>query len=235
MLTYALQKKTVDLYHEILCHPGETQTEHTVRQHFDWKGLRTTVHDVCKKCPTCQRAKITNQKYEKLPPKQAEINPRYKLCVDLIGPYTIPRKGKNPLKLWCLTMIDPATGWFEIAQIPNKTATEILEITKKTWFTRYPLPQRIVFDRSTEFMDEFANMCKNDYGLKRKPITTRKPQSNAIIERIHQTIGNIIRTFDVSIIVNNNPWSGILAATMFAVRTTYHTKIQASPMQLVFG
>ena len=84
-------------------------------------------------------------------------------------------------------------------------------------------------------MDEFAKMCHNDYGLKRKPITTRNPQSNAIIERIHQTIGNIIRTFDVSNIVNNNPWSGILATTMFAVRATYHTTLQASPMQLVFG
>ena len=70
---------------------------------------------------------------------------------------------------------------------------------------------------------------------KRKPITTRNPQSNAMIERIHQTIGNIIRTFDVSNIVNNDPWSGILAATMFAVRKTYHTKLQAYPMQLVFG
>ena len=70
---------------------------------------------------------------------------------------------------------------------------------------------------------------------KRKHITTRNPQSNAIIEHIHQTIGNIIRTFDVSNIFNNNPWSGILAATMFAVRATYHTTLQASPMQLVFG
>ena len=77
-------------------------------------------------------------------------------------------------------------------------------------------------------------MCHSDYGLKRKPTTTRNPQSNAIIERIHQTIGNIIRTFDVSIIVNNDPWSGILAATMFAVRATYHTTLQASPMHIVF-
>ena len=42
--------------------------------------------------------KKTNQKYVKLPPKQAETNPWDTLCVDLIGPYTIPRKGKNPLK-----------------------------------------------------------------------------------------------------------------------------------------
>ena len=81
----------------MLCHPGETLTEHTLRQHFDWKGLCTTVQDVCKKCTTCQRAKTPNQKYGKLPPKQAETNPWDTLCVDLIGPYTIPQKVKNRL------------------------------------------------------------------------------------------------------------------------------------------
>ena len=34
-LPMALQKKTVDWYHDMLCHPGETRTEHTLRQHFD--------------------------------------------------------------------------------------------------------------------------------------------------------------------------------------------------------
>ena len=89
-LPSALQKKTVDWYHEILCHTRETLTEHTLHQHFDCKGLRTTVHDVCNKCPTLQRAKTTNQKYGKLPPKQAETIPWDTLCVDLIDPYTIP-------------------------------------------------------------------------------------------------------------------------------------------------
>ena len=54
--------------------------------------------------------------------KQAETNSWDTLCVDLIGPYTIHLKGKNLLKLWCLTIIDPATGWFEMSQIPNETA-----------------------------------------------------------------------------------------------------------------
>ena len=132
-------------------------------------------------------------------------------------------------------MIDPATGWFEMAKIPNKTAAEIADIIKKNWFTRYPLPQRIVFDRGTKFMDEFSKMCQNGYGLKRKHITTRNPQSNTSIERIHKPIGNIIRTFEVSNIVNNDPLWGIRAATMFAVHTTYHTTLQACPMQIVFS
>ena len=204
-LPTALQKKTIDWYHEVLCHPGETRTEHTLRQYFDWKGLHTTVHDVCKKCPTRQIEKPTNQNYGNLPPKHSETNPWDTLCVDLIGPYTIPRKGKNPLKLWCLTDIDPATGWFETTQITNIMAAEIANITKKTWFTRYPLPQQVVFDRSTKSMDKFAKMCQKYYGLKRKPITTRNPHYNTIIKRIHQTIGNIIRKCDVSNIVNNVP------------------------------
>jgi hypothetical protein len=37
--------------------------------------------------------------------------------VDMIGPYNIKRKGKKPLTLWCLTMIDPAR--FEIKQVQN--------------------------------------------------------------------------------------------------------------------
>ena len=94
------------------CHPEETRIEHTLRQHFDCKGLCTTVHNVCKKFLTCQRSKTTNHKYAKLPPKQAEIDHWYIICVDLIVPCTIPQKGKDPLKIWCLTMIDPATVSF---------------------------------------------------------------------------------------------------------------------------
>ena len=84
-------------------------------------------------------------------------------------------------------------------------------------------------------MAEFVKMCQIYYVPKRKPITTRNPQSNAIIKRIHQNIGNIIRTFDVSNIVNSDPWSGILSATIFSVRAIYHTTLQAYPMQIVFG
>ena len=209
---------------------GETRTEQSIRQHFTWKGLRKSVHHVCKKCANCQKAKVTNTKYGKLPPKEAEEHPWDTLCVDLIGPYKIVRKGKEDLKLWCLTMIDPATGWFEMAPIVNKTTAEVADIAERTWFTRYPLPQKITFDRGTEFMAEFAKMCREDYGLKRKPITTRNPQANAILERVHQTIGNIVRTFDVQKIDDNDPWAGILAATMFAVRATYHTTMQATLM-----
>ena len=224
-------------YHTMLCHAGETRTEQTIRQQFWWPDLRANVHDCCTKCDTCQRTKRTSKKYGHLPIKEAEADPWEKLCVDLIGPYTIKRRGKRNLTLWCVTMIDPATGWFEMKEIPNKEAFTIASIVEQTWLTRYPWPTEITFDRGKEFMGEFARMVEKDYGVTRRPITTRNPQANSIIERIHQTIGNMIRSFQVGKmeVDEDDPWSGILAAVMFATRATYHTTIQATPAQLVFG
>jgi hypothetical protein len=33
----------------------------------------------------------------------------------------------------------------------------------------------------------------------------------------------------------DDPWGGILAAVAFALRSTYHTTLQAMPGQLIFG
>ena len=80
-------------------------------------------------------------------------------------------------------------------------------------------------------------MIREDYGIKGKPITVRNPQANATVQRIHQVIGNIIRTFELedNYLEEDDPWKGILSATAFAVRSTFHTTLQNSPGQLVFG
>ena len=161
------------------------------------------------------------------------------LCVDLIGPYTIKRKGKQkPIQLWAMTMIDPATGLLEIAEIKTKSADVVANIAEVTWFTRYPWPEKVICDRGRESMAEFATMIKEDYNVKRKLITTRNPASNAIIEQVHQTIGNMIHSVQVQnleVDSDNFSWTGILQAVSFAVRSTVHTTVRATPMQLVFG
>jgi hypothetical protein len=135
-------------------------------------------------------------------------------------------------------MIDPATGWFEVHQIDDKKSVTVSNVVEQEWFSRYPWPSQVTFDRGKEFIGhDFQNMLKNDYGIKRKPITTRNPQANAIVERIHQVIGNIVRSFELqeNYLDEEDPWKGILSATAFAVRSTYHTTLQKTPGQLVFG
>ena len=233
-----LQKRLVEWYHVQLCHPGRDRTENTIRQNFTFNGLSQLVRDMVGKCHICQKCKKSHTKYGKLPEKKAESEPWDKLCVDLIGPYTIKRQKDKPMTLWCVTMIDPATGWFEMAELPDKYAITIANIVEQTWLTRYPWPTTMTFDKGTEFMGEFAQMIKNDYGIVTQGATVRNPQANAIIERVHQTMGNIIRTFQLhstDLGEDQDPWKGILSATMFALRATFHSTLKATPMQLVFG
>ena len=48
-----LRIPTVEWYHNILCHPGQTRTEETIRQHFYWPNLDKDVKKVCAHCGTC--------------------------------------------------------------------------------------------------------------------------------------------------------------------------------------
>jgi transposase InsO family protein len=239
VLPRALQRKAVQWYHSTLLHPGETRTELTMSQHYTWKGMRKTIEDVCKRCSTCQLTKPKLRQVGHLPPKEPEEIPWERLCIDLIGPYTIGAKCKSDeLTLHCLTMIDPATGWFEIAEIPAKTADVVMDILERTWLVRYPRPTEIIMDRGREFMAEVQNSLKHDYGIRRKLITTRNPQANAMVERAHQTLHNMLATLNIrgrQDLDSRESWDGILSAVAFAMRATVHTTTRATPMQLVFG
>ena len=89
MIPKQIQKTLVEWYHNLLCHPGETGTILTIGQHFHWKGLQKSVHDVCSKYHTYQFRKCNKRNYGKLPNKQAETQPWYTLCIDQIGKYRI--------------------------------------------------------------------------------------------------------------------------------------------------
>ena len=108
-----------------------------------------------------------SQKYSHVPPKLVIMTPWKALCVDFIGPYTLTGKDGSSIDFMCLTMINPATSWFEIVQLPSvnkatfpipgkgkkatcnnytkdavmtfdKSSAQISNLVYKTWFSRYP-------------------------------------------------------------------------------------------------
>ena len=233
-----LQQRVIDWCHTRLLHPGHTRTEETITQHFWWPKLRDQVRQTVKSCPSCQLNKRKQQRFGHLPPKAAEVNPWEKMCIDLIGPYKIRRKGKPDLVCKACTFVDPATGWFEACQISDKRSDTVANIAEQEWFCRYPWPSEVTHDHGPEFDGiEFQKMMIEEYGVYPRPITVRNPQANAILERLHQTIGNMIRTFELEnyVLDDDDPWKGILSAAAFAVRSTIHTTLQKTPGQLVFG
>jgi hypothetical protein len=78
-------------------------------------------------------------------------------------------------------------------------------------------------------------MIENDYGIKRKGTSVQNPQANKC--NLGKSTSNYWEYYlDISKenLDEENLKGGILAATMFAVRATYHKAMQATPTQLVF-
>jgi hypothetical protein len=54
----------------------------------------------------------------------------------MVGPNTIKRRGAEDLTLWCVTVLDPATGWFEMKEGSIATHGQqksFLTETQKSW------------------------------------------------------------------------------------------------------
>ena len=231
-----LRSKVLEWYHHYLCHPGKTRMYKTIASTMYWENMDKDIAAFTKACPTCQRFKKKRKKYGRLPPKDVSMIPWETVCIDLVGPYTVTDKLGKDRTLLAMTFVDPATGWFEITEIPEKSSARISHIFNSTWLARYPRPKKVIFDNGNEFKKDFLPLL-HDFAIKPTPTTIKNPQVNAILERLHQVLGDMLRTknleqYDFD---NVDPWGELLASVAWAIRSTHHTTLQASPAQLVFG
>jgi hypothetical protein len=88
-----------------------------------------------------------------------------------------------------------------------------------------------------------SNKCVTIMALKsnKLQVTTINPQANKIIERVHKVFNDMLKSFDLENNHENleeqedNPLDYSLQTTARVIRSTYHTTLQATPCQLVFG
>jgi hypothetical protein len=100
------------------------------------------------------------------------------------------------IDLMALTMIDPASGWFEIVELPiveqlcwqtvngkglliadeifDKILDCIAKLVDKTWLCRYPRCCYLIYDNGGEFKLHFKYLCES-YGIMRKPTMVKNP------------------------------------------------------------
>jgi hypothetical protein len=62
--------------------------------------------------------KKRTQKYGHIPSKTLISTPWKALCVNLVSPYTLKGKDCLSIDFMALTMINPASSWFEVVELP---------------------------------------------------------------------------------------------------------------------
>jgi hypothetical protein len=95
----------------------------------------------------------------------------------------------------------------------------------------------LIYNNGSEFKLHFRALCKT-YGVKRKPTSIKNPTAaNAILEHIHAVFGNTLRTaeLDMAESVNASDIDILLANAAWAICSTHHTVLKASPGAAIFG
>jgi hypothetical protein len=102
--------------------------------------------------------------------------------------------------------------------------------------SRYPRCPYIIYDNGSEFKLNFKYLCET-YGIKLKPTTIKIPQTNTILECLHQVLGQMLRTseLDMAKTITPDDVDVFLDNTAWAIRSTYHTALKASPGAAIFG
>ena len=80
--------------------------------------------------------------------------------------------------------------------IIDKSSAQVSHLFNKQWLSRYPRANYVIYDNGSEFKLHFESLCES-YSIKRKPTTVRNPQANAILERIHAVLGDMMRTSNI--------------------------------------
>jgi hypothetical protein len=161
-------------------------------------------------------------------------------------------------------MIDPASSWFEIVELSvtkdavipldkkgrkgtkphnntqlsyfDKSSAMISNLVNKTWFSHYPHCQYIIYDNRSELKLHFEALCES-FGIKRKPTSVKNQQVNAILERVHQVITTMLCTteLDMADTEVTGDIDAFLTDAAWAIHSTYHTVLKASPGAAIFG
>jgi hypothetical protein len=120
-----------------------------------WKHMHSTVRSYVKNCKLCQVNKRRSQKYEKLPTKIVTITPWEAVCVNLISPYMLCGRDGTEIDFMCLTMIDPASSWFEIVEllVVELSPTSQSKIKAKT----HDKTKDAYFDKSLSMISTLVN------------------------------------------------------------------------------
>ncbi|CAB3998780.1 Transposon Ty3-I Gag-Pol poly [Paramuricea clavata] len=210
-------------------HLGINKTYEKIIRHFYWPGVRKTVAEFCKTCHTCQVVGKPNQVIPKAPlkPIPAFEEPFSRIMIDCVGPLPKTKRGNQYL----LTIMCVSTRFSEAIPLRNIKAKTIVEALTK-FFTLVGLPKSIQSDQGSNFTSGLFQQIMHELGIKQYTLSAYHPESQGALERFHQTLKQMIKTYCFE---TEKDWDDGVHFLLFAARESVQESLGFSPFELVFG
>ncbi|GBG88896.1 hypothetical protein CBR_g48508 [Chara braunii] len=165
-------------------HRGVKGTFEKVRNLYWWDGLYRDVEVYCLTCVECQKRVVIKYKEPLFPSYPTAVG--QKVHVDLVN---MP-KGEGGMN-YIIDIRDDLTGFVEAWPLKQKTGKAVSGYLTE-YITWYGCVGKIVMDRGSEFMAKEVQELLQMAGIRVSLSTAYHPQTNAPVERGHQSLVNAL-------------------------------------------
>ena len=162
-----------------------------------------------------------------LQPIPAFDEPFSRILIDCVGPLPRTKSGNEYL----LTIMCTSTRFPETVPLRNIKTKSIVKALIK-FFTFVGLPKSVQSDQGSNFMSGIFQQVMHELGIKQYRSSAYHPESQGALERFHQTLKNMIRSYCFD---TKKDWDEGIHLLLFAVRESVQESLGFSPFELVFG
>ena len=230
LLPSSLRKTVLNELHNVPTagHLGVKKTLMKVRSRYFWYGLRRDVEYWISKCDICASRKGPSRK-PKAPLKLYSVGvPMERLAIDVTGPFPRSKQGNR----FILVISDYFTKWTQAFAMKDSEAPTVANILVNEVISLFGVPRLLHSDKGSNFeSNTFTEMCKI-LGIDKTRTTTKRPQSDGMVERNIKTIKEMLTAF---VDKNQKNWDTNLPLLMMAYRSSIHESTGVSPCSMMLG
>ena len=132
-----------------------------------------------------------------------------------------------------MVIVDAFTHYVALNPVPHCNAYYAYTTLYEHWIAKFGLPEILVTDNGTEFINnEIITLC-HLYNIKHKPRTSHAPWTNGLVEGMNRSLQEYLRC-----IINGNDtkyteWSADVKLFPLAYNSQFTTTLGMSPYEMV--
>ena len=179
-------------------HSGSEKTYSNFTQNFYFPNAPNWIKVLCNDCIICQLNKpYPNQKQiaTKQDFKGQSLYFNHRISFDTKGPISPSSEGNS----YIMVIVDAFTHYVALNPVPHCNAYYAYTTLYEHWIAKFGLPEILVTDNGTEFINnEIITLC-HLYNIKHKPRTSHAPWTNGLVEGMNRSLQEYLRC-----IINGN-------------------------------
>ena len=226
-----LMYETIDREHIAIGHAGITKMkEHTKTKYSNVTQEAITLYlsfcDLCEK----KRKKQGSKSLVIKPIRSNEVHER--MQADLIDMQGDPDGEFN----WILNTQDHYSKMVHLRPIKQKTKEEVANALLDIFLTSSGAPRILQADNGREFYNTCINEMERLFpGMKIVHGRPRHPQSQGSVERANAEVSKQLQVWRLANGGANARWAAGLKFVQFIINSTYHSGINTTPCEAVYG